>query len=52
MFVKAEDAQRTVEIARAQGVDAIVAGRVEAGAKQVVIAPIKVTFTDDDLQLR
>ena len=52
LFVKAEDAQRTVEIARAQGVDAIVAGRVEAGAKQVVIAPIKVTFTDDDLQLR
>ena len=52
LFVKAEDAQRTVEIARAQGVEAIVAGRVEVGAKQVVIEPINVTFTDDDLQLR
>ena len=52
LFVKAEDAQRTVDIARAQGVGAIVAGQVEAGAKQVVIEPIGVTFTDDDLQLR
>lgn len=52
LFVKAEDAERTVQIAQAQGVPALVAGRVEAGPKQVVIEPIKVTFGDDDLQLR
>lgn len=52
LFVKAEDAERTVQIAQAQGVPALVAGRVEAGPKQVVIEPIHVTFGDDDLQLR
>ncbi|QHI96942.1 phosphoribosylformylglycinamidine cyclo-ligase [Xylophilus rhododendri] len=52
IFVKAEDAQRTVEVAQAQGIAAIVAGRVEAGPKQVVIEPIDVTFGTEDLQLR
>jgi phosphoribosylformylglycinamidine cyclo-ligase len=52
LFVKAEDAQRTVDIATALGVDALVAGVVEAGAKQVVIEPIGVSFGTDDLQLR
>jgi phosphoribosylformylglycinamidine cyclo-ligase len=52
LFVKAEDAQRTVDIAKALGVDALVAGVVEAGAKQVVIEPIGVSFGNDDLQLR
>ncbi|RYD98100.1 MAG: phosphoribosylformylglycinamidine cyclo-ligase, partial [Sphingobacteriales bacterium] len=52
LFVKAEDAQRTVEVARACGVEAMVAGAVEAGAKQVVIEPIGVTFGNEDLQLR
>ena len=52
LFVKAEDAERTVAIAQAQGVPALLAGRVEAGPKQVVIEPIAVTFGDDDLQLR
>jgi phosphoribosylformylglycinamidine cyclo-ligase len=52
LFVKAQDAQRTVEIARSVGVEAILAGQVEAGAKQVVIEPIGVTFSDEDLQLR
>ncbi|GAA0757798.1 AIR synthase related protein [Ideonella azotifigens] len=53
LFVKAGDAERTVEIAKAQGVDAIVAGVVEASAsKQVLIEPINVRFGDDDLQLR
>ena len=52
LFVRAEDAERTVAIAQAQGVPALLAGRVEAGPKQVVIEPIAVTFGDDDLQLR
>ncbi|MBQ0934852.1 AIR synthase-related protein [Ideonella paludis] len=52
LFVKAEDAERTAQIARDAGVPAWVAGRVEAGPKQVVIEPINVTFGEDDLALR
>lgn len=53
LFVEAKDAQRCVEISRAQGIDAIVAGRVEASAtKRLVIAPLGIEFGDDALQLR
>jgi phosphoribosylformylglycinamidine cyclo-ligase len=52
LFVKAADAQRTVEVARAAGVPAIVAGSVEAGPKQLLIEPLGIRFGDDDLQLR
>jgi phosphoribosylformylglycinamidine cyclo-ligase len=52
IFVKAEDAQRTVQVAQAAGVPAMVAGSVEAGAKQLVIEPLGIRFGDDDLQLR
>jgi phosphoribosylformylglycinamidine cyclo-ligase len=52
LYVDAKDAQRTVEIARGCGIEAIVAGRVEAGPKQLVIEPLGITFGDDALQLR
>ena len=52
LFVRAEDAQRTVEIAQAQGIPALVAGRVEEGDKQLLIEPLSIRFGDDDLQLR
>jgi len=52
IFVKAQDAQRTVEVAKAAGVHAIVAGSVEAGPKQLLIEPLGIRFGDDDLQLR
>ena len=52
LFVDAADAQRTVEIAKAQGIDAWVAGTVEAGAKQLLIEPLGIRFSDEDLQLR
>jgi phosphoribosylformylglycinamidine cyclo-ligase len=52
LFVGAADAQRTVEIARGLGIDALVAGRVEDGAKQLLIEPLGIRFGDDDLQLR
>jgi phosphoribosylformylglycinamidine cyclo-ligase len=52
LFVAAADAQRTVDIAKAQGVDAIVAGRVEAGPKRLVVEPLGFEFGDDALQLR
>ena len=52
IFVRAQDAQRTVQVAQAAGVPAIVAGRVEAGPKQLLIEPLGIRFGDDDLQLR
>jgi phosphoribosylformylglycinamidine cyclo-ligase len=52
LFVKAEDAERTVAVAQAQGVKALVAGRVEAGPKKLVIEPLGIEFGDDALQLR
>jgi phosphoribosylformylglycinamidine cyclo-ligase len=52
LFVRAEDAQKTVDIAKAQGVDAIVAGVVEAGSKKLVVEPLNIEFGDDALQLR
>ncbi|MBL0086324.1 MAG: phosphoribosylformylglycinamidine cyclo-ligase [Ideonella sp.] len=52
LFVAARDAERTVQIAQALGVGARVAGQVEAGEKQVLIEPLNIRFSDDDLQLR
>ena len=52
LFVAAADAQRTVAVAREQGVEALVAGRVEAGDKQLLIEPLSLRFGDDALQLR
>jgi phosphoribosylformylglycinamidine cyclo-ligase len=52
LYVDAKDAQRTVEIARSLGVAATLAGRVEAGPKQLVIEPLGITFGGEDLQLR
>ncbi|MGE4241107.1 AIR synthase-related protein [Ramlibacter sp.] len=52
LFVKPEEADRTVQVAQAQGIDAIVAGRVEAGPKQLLIEPLNIRFGDEDLQLR
>jgi phosphoribosylformylglycinamidine cyclo-ligase len=52
LFVAAGDAQRTVEIARSLGIVATLAGSVEAGDKQVLIEPLGIRFSDEDLQLR
>lgn len=52
IFVKTEDAARTVEVARACGIDAWLAGALEAGPKQLLIEPLNIRFSDDDLQLR
>lgn len=52
IYVAPEDAQRTVDIARGLGVPALIAGRVEAGPKRLVIEPLGLTFGDDALQLR
>ena len=52
IFVKAEDAARTVEVAKACGIEAWVAGTLEEGPKQLLIEPLDIRFSDDDLQLR
>jgi phosphoribosylformylglycinamidine cyclo-ligase len=52
IFVAPEDAQRTVEIAHALGVHALLAGQVEAGPKELLIEPLGIRFGHDDLQLR
>jgi phosphoribosylformylglycinamidine cyclo-ligase len=50
--VAAHDAQRTVDVARGCGVEAWVAGEVQAGAKRLHIEPLDVVFEGDALQLR
>jgi phosphoribosylformylglycinamidine cyclo-ligase len=52
LFVKAEHAQRTVAVARDQGMMAIVAGQVETGPKKLIIEPLQIEFGDDALRLR
>ena len=52
LFVKADDALRTVDVAQSVGVKAWVCGVVEAGAKELLIEPLGIRFGTDDLQLR
>ncbi|XVJ70198.1 MAG: phosphoribosylformylglycinamidine cyclo-ligase [Rhizobacter sp.] len=52
LFVKATDALKTVEVARAQGVEAWLAGEIQAGPKKLLIEPLGLEFGDDALQLR
>lgn len=52
LFVPAADAARTVEVAKACGIEAWVAGSLEEGPKQLLIEPLNIRFSDDDLQLR
>lgn len=52
LFVAREDAERTVHVATQAGVRAWIVGAVKAGAKQVVIAPLQLTFSGDELHVR
>jgi phosphoribosylformylglycinamidine cyclo-ligase len=52
VFVKFDEASRVVELARSQGVDAMIAGRIEAGPKQVIIEPLGLRFGAESLALR
>ena len=52
LFVDAADAERTAQTARDLGVEAWVAGRVQAGPKRLVIEPLGIEYGDDALQLR
>jgi phosphoribosylformylglycinamidine cyclo-ligase len=52
LHVAAGDAARTVEIARGLGIEAWVAGAVEAGPKRLIVEPLALTWEADALQLR
>ncbi len=53
LFVAAEDAERRrVSVSRKAGVDAWIAGKVEAGPQRVVIEPLGIDYPADDLSLR
>jgi phosphoribosylformylglycinamidine cyclo-ligase len=52
LFVPAEQAQLTLQIAAENGVAATWAGVVEAGDKELLIEPLGLRFAADDLQLR
>ena len=52
LFVGSADAERAVAVARSQGVEAIVAGQVETGAKRLLIEPLDIEFGGEELQLR
>ena len=52
LYVGAGDAERVVDISRKAGVDAWVAGHVEAGPKRLVVEPLGVTYLGSDLDLR
>jgi phosphoribosylformylglycinamidine cyclo-ligase len=52
LYVAAVDAERTVAVAHGAGVQAWVAGRVEAGPRRVVVDPLGLQFGADELRLR
>ena len=52
IFVPAAQAARCIDVARACGVAAWNAGTVEAGARQVIIEPLGLSFGSDDLHVR
>ena len=52
VYVPAGQAAQVVDIAQDYGLKAWVAGRVEAGPKQVVIEPLGITFAGNSLEVR
>lgn len=52
LFVAPADVAATIDVAQRAGVAAWHAGDVEAGAKSLVIEPLKIAYSADDLHLR
>jgi phosphoribosylformylglycinamidine cyclo-ligase len=52
VFVPRAEAQKVVETALANNLKAWIAGRVEAGPKQVIIEPKDIIFSSDSLEVR
>ncbi len=51
VYCRPGDGARVVEHARELGLDAVLAGAVEEGARRVILEPVGVTFTGDQLAL-
>lgn len=51
VYVAAGEGESVAETARDLGFDALVAGKVEAGPRQVIVEPVGVTFGTDELDL-
>ncbi len=52
LFVRADQAEAAVRVSKAKGIEAWVAGSVEAGEKRVVIEPLGFEYGSGDLHLR
>ena len=52
LFVASAEAERTVQIAQSAGLRALIAGSVDNGPKKIVIEPLQLTFSADDLHVR
>ena len=52
LFIASADAERTVQVARSAGFSALLAGRVDNGEKRIVIEPLQLVFSGDDLHVR
>lgn len=52
VYLPAAEAQQVVDIAAANDLKAWIAGKVQAGPKQVIIEPKGITFEGDSLELR
>ncbi len=52
VYVPPDQAEQVVQIAKAQKLQAWIAGRVKSGPKQVVIEPKNITFAGDTLEVR
>jgi len=52
IYLPQDDAEKAIEIANNLGFKAIIAGRVEDGPSQVVIASKDIIFSGDTLEVR
>lgn len=52
VFCKPGSGNDVVAIAEKAGYGALVSGKVEAGPKQVILEPLGITYSEDELQLR
>ena len=52
VFVPRDDAERAVAVARKAGVESWIAGSVEEGPRRLVIEPLDVEYSGDELGVR
>ena len=52
IFIPQKDVKKTLEIAKKQGVKAYHSGNVEKGKKQVIIEPLRITYSEKSLQVK